>query len=380
MKNYNIIFLFFIILLIHNSHQNKNKNKNKKTLIEFSQDDLDSNLNYIEGKMTINGENYKAICDCSSNSESNSNLEEKTNSQSKCDPLKLTINNEVKGKGASLNSIKKLIGNIKSLEYVDISNTLFKCLDGRYSSPILSTPGGESGEFLNALNILEQILSEEYGKENLNKNEIKKIIKNYLNNNNKIYFCTDEEAINRIENILLIEGLNFKNPRKNFLPDLYNNIIDPENLGDLHLRLMLKFPEKYGIRKELIENYLQSLFEIYWEDKKLKKQIEIEILNGEHSETAFVEIRSENNCKEEGLAPLIKTKDNFISVFVNHIDAVEVLREKLSKFLSSKENNGIENIESDKMKKRLNHHGYAVLEITGSYIAKGLPFDTINLA
>lgn len=372
MKNY----LLFLLLLTSIFTKNKNK---KKTYLELSEND--SNQNNIEGKMIINGESYSAFCDCSSNQQEQSNtLELNDSKQSKCDPLKLTINNEVKGKGASLNSIKKLIGNIKSLEYVDISNTLFKCLDGRYSFPILGTPGGESGEFLNALNILEQILSEEYGKEFLNKNDIKKIIRNYLNNNNKLYFCTDEEAINRIENILLIEGLNFKNPRKNFLNDLYNNIIDPENLGDLHLRLMLKFPEKYGIRKELIEDFLKSLFEIYWEDKELKNNIEVDILKGEHTETAFLEIRSENNCKEEQLAPLINTKDNFISVFVNHIDAVEVLREKLSKFLSDKENNGIENIDFDKMKKRLNHHGFAVLEITGSYIAKGLPFDTINLA
>ena len=341
-----LLFLFLFLTI----YTKKNK---KKTYLELSQSQIDSNENNIEGKMIINGESYTAFCDCSSNQQESS--ESNQIKQSNCDPLKLTINNEVKGKGASLNSIKKLIGNIKSLEYVDISNTLFKCLDGRYSSPILGTPGGESGEFLNALNILEQILSEEYGKEFLDKNEIKKIVRNYLNNN-KLYFCTDEEAINRIENILLIEGLNFKNPRKNFLNDLYNNIIDPENLGDLHLRLMLKFPEKYGIRKELIEDFIKSLFEIYWEDKKLKNQIEVDVLKGEHSETAFLEIRSENNCKEERLAPLINTKDNFISVFVNHIDAVEVLREKLSKFLSDKENNGIENIDFEKMKKRLNHH------------------------
>ena len=30
--------------------------------------------------------------------------------------------------------------------------------------------------------------------------------------------------------------------------------------------------------------------------------------------------------------------------------------------------------------KRLNHHGFAVLDVTGGYIAKGLPFDTINIA
>jgi hypothetical protein len=33
-----------------------------------------------------------------------------------------------------------------------------------------------------------------------------------------------------------------------------------------------------------------------------------------------------------------------------------------------------------KMSNRLNHHGYISLEITGSYVARDLPFYTINLA
>jgi len=32
------------------------------------------------------------------------------------------------------------------------------------------------------------------------------------------------------------------------------------------------------------------------------------------------------------------------------------------------------------MHNRLNHHGYISLEITGSFIARGLPFYTVNLA
>ena len=118
MKNY----LLFLLLLT--SIYTKTKTK-KKTYLELSEND--SNQNNIEGKMIINGESYSAFCDCSSNQqEEQQSLELNGSKQSKCDPLKLTINNEVKGKGASLNSIKKLIGNIKSLEYVDISNTLFK--------------------------------------------------------------------------------------------------------------------------------------------------------------------------------------------------------------------------------------------------------------
>ena len=69
-----------------------------------------------------------------------------------------------------------------------------------------------------------------------------------------------------------------------------------------------------------------------------------------------------------------------MSVFVNHLDAVSIQRAKLAQFFSDKVNTHQDSVDAVKMQKRLKHHGYIALEITGSYIAKGLPFISINLA
>ena len=67
-------------------------------------------------------------------------------------------------------------------------------------------------------------------------------------------------------------------------------------------------------------------------------------------------------------------------VFINHLDASSIRKEQLALFFSNKINHHQDSVEKRVMQSRLNHHGYISLEITGSYIARGLPFYTIILA
>jgi hypothetical protein len=85
-------------------------------------------------------------------------------------------------------------------------------------------------------------------------------------------------------------------------------------------------------------------------------------------------------CQTQQLAPLMKTKNKVVSVFVNHLDASSIRRALLAQFFSNNVNHHMDAVDVIKMHNRLNHHGYIALEITGSYAAKDLPFYTINLA
>ena len=191
---------------------------------------------------------------------------------------------------------------------------------------------------------------------------------------NTFYMCTDDMAVSHLEKEMQIEGLNIFNPRAQIVNELAELIIKPENIGDLHIKMMLKYPEQFSIRKEIVEMFLRSYYKILWnKNSELSSKIELDILSGEHNESAFVEVRQE-------LAPLIPSKNKNISVFVNHLDAVSIQRAKLAQFFSDKVNTHQDSVDAVKMQNRLNHHGYIALEITGSYIAKGLPFISINLA
>jgi hypothetical protein len=82
----------------------------------------------------------------------------------------------------------------------------------------------------------------------------------------------------------------------------------------------------------------------------------------------------------EQLAPLLKTKNKSTSVFVNHLDAVSLRRYQLSLFFAEICANKSTSIDPLIFFEKLIQQGYKSLENTGSYISKGLPFYTINLA
>jgi hypothetical protein len=53
------------------------------------------------------------------------------------------------------------------------------------------------------------------------------------------YMATDEIAITHIEKELGIIGLNISNPRTQYINDVMGIIAEPENVGDLHIKLLL---------------------------------------------------------------------------------------------------------------------------------------------
>lgn len=263
--------------------------------IEVDKDTLTDD-NKIQGKMTINGEVYTAICDCHPVSpegiQSPSSLDSTSNPS--CDPSKLKMHQEAEGSGASFNDIRKLIGNIEELNYVKVPYTSFRCLDGRHNKPGLNVPGGDAGEFILALSVYEDLLG---GGRKLAQENIDSFLSEYLKKmlHNSFYMCTDDVAISHIEKELQVEGLNIVNPRRQIRDELLPLMIKPENSGDLHIRMMIKHPEQFSIRKEIVEMFITSYYKIMWnKSDDLSKKLFLDILSGEHNESAFVEVRSEN--------------------------------------------------------------------------------------
>ena len=66
-------------------------------------------------------------------------------------------------------------------------------------------------------------------------------------------------------------------------------------MGDLHLKMLLKYPEQFAIRKDIVIMFLTSFYKILWnKEDELNKKLELEVLTGDHRESAFIEVRSEN--------------------------------------------------------------------------------------
>jgi hypothetical protein len=88
--------------------------------------------------------------------------------------------------------------------------------------------------------------------------------------------------------------------------------------------------------------FIISYYKVLWNfDSDLRNKLVLESLVGLPDEQAFLEIRSNEVCMENNMAPLIYPKrrleensDKCVSVFVNHIDAVSQMRKNLAFFFS----------------------------------------------
>ena len=87
--------------------------------------------------------------------------------------------------------------------------------------------------------------------------------------------------------------MNILNPRQSLINDILKIAIKPDNIGDLHLKMLLKYPKQFSIRREMIEMFMISFYKVLWnKDLEYSNKVELVILTGIHKETAFIEVRS----------------------------------------------------------------------------------------
>mmetsp|Transcript_9372 Transcript_9372/g.18006 ORF Transcript_9372/g.18006 Transcript_9372/m.18006 type:complete len:358 (-) Transcript_9372:904-1977(-) len=322
----------------------------------------------VEGTVEYNGDSYKATCDCTD--ESSQEVE-----TIKCHPTKVNLTQDREGTGASYDEISTKISGT-DYTYVRVTKSSFHSIDGRSSDKILGTPGGDAGEFILALLVYEDISGRQ-----LTEDAVETYFKEWLNcmDASTFYMCTDDNAVAHLEKQLSISGLDIQNPRSEYKDSLLTALEQSENEGDVHIHLMLKSPDLYAIRAQTIKYFLRVFYSTLWNDSDYKDMLTLDVLPGSHNEKAFLEIRTEDTCNLEQVSPLVSPRDGdseSLSVYVNHIDAASIRRAQLSEFFANKIARQADDITAETMFKRMNHHGLYFLDVTGSYVAKDLPFYT----
>ena len=151
--------------------------------------------------------------------------------------------------------------------------------------------------------------------------------------------CTDDAAVSHLQRELAVEGLNLNNPRSQLQTDALNALTSPENNGDSHLRMLLRYPDMYSIDVNIVKMAITSFYKLLWDKTNPDSaKLHLEVLVGDHQESAFLEVRSNESCTKARLAPLIQPKEakvGGLSIFVNHLDAVSIRRVDLAKFFTT---------------------------------------------
>lgn len=96
------------------------------------------------------------------------------------------------------------------------------------------------------------------GEIHLTQAKVLNIFKEYLTYMKQptFYMATDEKSINHIQKQLSIIGLDIFNPKKKGQEEILAIIAQPDNQGDLHLKMLLTDPQSYSVNKTLIDYFL----------------------------------------------------------------------------------------------------------------------------
>jgi len=359
----------------------------------------------IDGKIKLNGQFYKTQCSCKDvagdGSQSSARFAEKNDGQPKCmqPPSKIRVRQEAFNRklGLSVEVLHALLGRPQDVTYAKVDDTSFACIDGRETDPVLATPGGDFGEFLLALAEYETMT-----KRSFSQIEVQKILTAWLDwaprGPRPLYFHTDEAAIRHLQHNLhyngqkgKVVGLDLESPKAEYQTELLKDLPAPQNQGCYYLKAILDNPARFYMRKELLPALIQSYYKILWDKvtlssdgTKLYQKLNFVVHQGEPAEKAWVNFRTSTACEHHHRAPLFRPfpltaqrpgTGPLAPVFVNHPQAVSVVRTRLAKFF------GLFNpvLSEREFLNKLNHRGNTYMEITAEMLGSQVPYYTVSV-
>jgi hypothetical protein len=260
------------------------------------------------------------------------------------------------------------ISPVPLLSWANIHTVSFGCADGRSAEEGVGTWGGDFGEFLTALNVYEQMATL-----HLSQADVTSIFRKYIEATHRDRFTTCMSGLSIRQLFGAVDDLELaiKNPPEEKRAALWMKIADPNFIGSDHVKFMLENPTGYSVRKELVQHFIHSFFDIYWNHfDPLHDKLRVQVLPGEHQERAVVSVTIPDFClKQANLAALIAPRLPATSIVVLNPDVVQVLRKELSVFFS-RETSPV--VRADEMSKRFN-----VLAAGQGALTKKMMFDRI---
>lgn len=204
------------------------------------------------------------------------------------------------------------------------TSRVVSCIDGRHASCTLGAPGGNAGELVLLLSVLEWYTGVE-----LDEPTVRAVLRAVLGRLGKFYLHTDREAAVRLAAALGrspddAEAL-LRRPPLSVRDRLRLELTAPEHVGCGHLRLLLERADDYRVRRGLTESVIRAFFELLWEGHP---DPELAILDGEHREQALVVFHTPERVEEGSIVPTW-CPGNDTDLFVRHVSVSRWLRRDL---------------------------------------------------
>ena len=297
----------------------------------------------FQGRIVLQDELYDVTCTC--------RPANPPNVLESCNPtiIKIEFLGQFEGEDVDGNkplldavNLRKLVGAPEDLRVVDLLSHGFSSVDGRSSDEVLGTWGGDAGELL-----LASAVWEEEKQYDLSVNDVKGLLVRYLTFMKQTWFYvhTDTKALAWVEREIGfdrerydVNWLDITRPPREFQDALLDALTQVEGTGSLMFKHMLELPERYKIRKGLIETFIRALYLVLWDpEQPLNSRIKYYVLHapGPRHESAWIEFAMGNRCFKENRVVMFPPFSDGISVFVHHAQALEIRRNQTATYVQS---------------------------------------------
>ena len=293
-------------------------------------------------------------------------------------------------KPLSLSAVEAHIGDPQSVRWMKLAALLLhgrqSCVDGRDETGVIGTPGGDAGEMLLALGALERVTGTK-----LIPLQVRALLERRLSTFGRFYLHSDVHSANELIGALRRDrrldsaiatthdtlGWRkfFAAPPVHVREAVLEHALVPEHIGCGHLRLMMKAPDVYGVRRELVIDLLRAFFRALW---ARSAETEFVPLPGGHDEGAVVNVRVEEPLYSFTHVPLVSPSCGGTQMFVNHPQVSEYQRAQLVGFLRQQEDViAISAAEAEALQTEMRSAAAAQMGATLGKLAAGLPIYEI---
>jgi hypothetical protein len=193
-----------------------------------------------------------------------------------------------------------------------MEDVVIRCIDGRlgisYSKKSIAYSGGSTGLLMAWLSSL---LTRFRGV-NFTSEQMDDILDLFIQVSGVFYIHTDQHTL---DNIKLSEN-ELKNPSKDKQEELLKILSQLEGIGCGHIGCMYQNPAEYYIDNNTLKLALQAIYRRFWSPKH--DDVVLEVLQGEHTEQAVLNIIVKDLTEGKTLFPMIPPTLSETSFFVNY--------------------------------------------------------------
>lgn len=233
---------------------------------------------------------------------------------------------------------------------------MLMCVDDRVSFGGVFTFGGEVGELLLALAVMEEHAESSASPSQpaeFSSELLVELLKAYLeevlsNPAQKLVLCTDEAALQHWNEMVGLKSLTLAQKhgidQKGVEAALEALTSNHRNIGDTHLSSILESPAAYLVRPALLPTLLTTLLALKWgEAPEAAAKILSVTLVGNSKPAAVVNVHESDGCLQEGKAAVMRPKQAtlgglFVKALIIHEKIVATRRQQIAEFLAKHQN------------------------------------------